>query len=359
MDLLVNHTKDQFIIVIMREQLQELVMWHGIVAANQYTSDVSNCYNIGNITGSSNTGSIIGWTSANAICTNSYYLTGTASYGIGNTSSDVGAEPRTAVVMKTSAFVALLEGQDEEKNWKIVANTNNGYPILEWQEGAEIQVAWYSQKGLLLHYDGIENTSNGHSNSVATWYDLSGKGNNGTVNNSATWNNNYLSFDGTDDYISITNNPLYKNKYTINFVVLGNTLSSHTLYSNRSSMGTGISIFWLNTGNIRFDTGATTYQWNTGIAVPVSNINVITLTKNSIGRKMYLNGNEVATTTTVGDSTGLTNGITTIGVSQTSGASFSNYFSGSIYSYMVYDRVLTNNEIKENYKLNASRFGIN
>jgi len=52
-----------------------------------------------------------------------------------------------------------------------------------------------------------------------TWYDVCGNDNNGTLNNGPTWVNSgttsYLSFDGTDDYITFSQVPTLTNQLTM------------------------------------------------------------------------------------------------------------------------------------------------
>ena len=86
---------------------------------------VSTSYNIGSITGSTNVGAIVGQKQSGTISDN-YYLTGTASYGIGSTSDTTGVMPDTD--MKAPAFVTTLGDA-------FIADTdiNNGYPIFPWQ----------------------------------------------------------------------------------------------------------------------------------------------------------------------------------------------------------------------------------
>ena len=47
----------------------------------------------------------------------------------------------------------------------------------------------YVQDGLIAQYDGINNVGHGvaHDPNAATWVDLTGNGNNGTVNAAVTW----------------------------------------------------------------------------------------------------------------------------------------------------------------------------
>ena len=81
----------------------------------------------------------------------------------------------------------------------------------------------YVQNGLILHYDAINNTGNGHDNTVTTWKDLSGSGNDGIITG-ATWNSTYLAFDGVDDIVSTTNNLNFNSSQavTVEFVFVNN-----------------------------------------------------------------------------------------------------------------------------------------
>jgi len=60
------------------------------------------------------------------------------------------------------------------------------------------------EEGLVLALDATSSRS--YPGSGTTWYDLSGQGNNATLNNGTSWNSSgYMSTDGSDDYISIPN----------------------------------------------------------------------------------------------------------------------------------------------------------
>ena len=58
--------------------------------------------------------------------------------------------------------------------------------------------------GLVLALDATSSRS--YPGSGTTWYDLSGQGNDATLNNGTSWNSSgYMSTDGIDDYISVPN----------------------------------------------------------------------------------------------------------------------------------------------------------
>ncbi len=61
----------------------------------------------------------------------------------------------------------------------------------------------YIKNGLMVAYDGINNTGNGHDSDAKVWKDLSGNGNDGTLKGEAKWQDNCLNFDGIDDWVDI------------------------------------------------------------------------------------------------------------------------------------------------------------
>ena len=124
----------------------------GICGNNYYKSKISNSYNIGTVSGTSEVGAISGRFVDTSTISNCYYLLGTATYGIGTTSSDEGAEPRAQVYMKTTPFINDLG----DSNWKFVSGKNDGYPILQWEEGTEIAVAANHTEKSYIKSDGIQ-----------------------------------------------------------------------------------------------------------------------------------------------------------------------------------------------------------
>jgi len=354
----------------------------GIIGHNQSnangTGNCRNCYNIGKITGSSSVGAIIGYKENSATCTNTYYLVGTASYGIGDASSesgdqgsDEGAESKTSDFMKTMAFVKLL-GTD---NWKISNIKNDGYPILEWQEGNGIEVAWYDQNGLILHYDGIENTSNGHSNTATTWYDLSGNKNNATITE-ANWQNNNFNLT-VNNYATFTQNSITKKinesecAVTYSFVIE----ASSSIIENSSISGNRIVFGDINTY-------AAFGFYNTGYAIvsckptnPLTNeIKVFKLTKFNVNSKNKIdivydkdNNSEIVSLYVNGNKEDKANGATdSLLYNYWSWGDNKNYigrrstgteFEGNLYNFMVYNKALSQDEVIANYKFDKSRFG--
>lgn len=107
--------------------------------------------------------------------------------------------------------VKIVSGNIESKE-KIVYATDMGY----------------INDNLILHYDAINNTGNGHSSTATEWVDLSKSGNNGKING-ATWNDNYLAFDGIDDSASTKNAVNYNNsgEVTVEFIDVNGGISNN------------------------------------------------------------------------------------------------------------------------------------
>ncbi len=111
----------------------------GVVGQSRNGASVTNCYNLGNVTGGTNTGAVVGQDQNNG-CSNCYYLTGTATYGIGSLSSTSGSKTETelkAADMITTLGSAFKADTD---------NLNNGYPVLTWQEKVpDLIISTYEQ----------------------------------------------------------------------------------------------------------------------------------------------------------------------------------------------------------------------
>ena len=215
--------------------------------------------------------------------------------------------------------------------------------------------------GLALQYDGIDNIAEGHSDSTQVWKDLSGNQNDGTLTNftyssTSKWNDNSLSFDGTNDYITIQKNPIYiADEYTMHFVVETNQSKNQTLFCNRATIGQGRVVFILS-NKVRIDNGPTTSQWKTEYDVAMNTPIDICIVRDNVAVKLYINGELAKYNKTIGDKTGIHANISTIGASQVQAnstsaiSSLSNYFSGKMYFVNIYNKALTEKEIENNYQ---------
>ena len=85
-------------------------------------------------------------------------------------------------------------------------NPDGTYTIID---NSEPSTDDYIKDGLILYYDAINNTGNGHDANATVWKDLSGNGNDGklvNINNTADsgWQEDGLKLDGIDDYVEIS-----------------------------------------------------------------------------------------------------------------------------------------------------------
>ena len=111
----------------------------GIIGSSSGDKIIEHSYNSGNISSSSG-GGILGYQyGASKIenftmkLKNNYYLSGSATYGLGGYKSNLGAEPLSEDEMPS--VISVINGDNafvEDTN-----NINNGYPILKWQAERE------------------------------------------------------------------------------------------------------------------------------------------------------------------------------------------------------------------------------
>lgn len=120
-------------------------------------------------------------------------------------------------------------------------------------------------------------------------------------------------------------------------------------YNNRTAVGTGVSIFLLNTNQLRFDTGEAA-QWNPGVTVSTNTWYHLCAIRNSSGKKIYINGVLEASTTAPGV-------VTTIGTHASIGASShnggshgGNQLQGCMSDFRLYTTALTDTDVLSLYK---------
>ena len=141
----------------------------------------------------------------------------------------------------------------------------------------------YVLDGLELYYDGIDNAGEGlHDNKSSIWKDLSGNGHDGTLTNFGNssisgWHNNYLSFDGVNDWVNC--GEINLDNITLETVAVSksNNKEGRVLIGNYENGGGGISLEQnmikcslyindgykdLNTNNIAKKNQMTTYSFS-------------------------------------------------------------------------------------------------
>ena len=216
---------------------------------------------------------------------------------------------------------------------------------------------------------GTENFSS--MSNTTTWYDMSGRGNNGTLTNTpyffigniSTGSNGYISFDGTDDFISVTKTSQFDfgtNDFTIQ--TFCNLTSKNTSYpcifGNYSSYGSGSIYFGY--GHDSVPTKYSAHVNNTAVLSSSTNViygswTQLTLVRSSGVLYFYLNGTLDGTPVNMSSSLNGNGSLITIGKANDGSSAFTN---GYISDFKIYNRALTAAEIQQNFNATRGRFGI-
>ena len=221
------------------------------------------------------------------------------------------------------------------------------------------RIAYYGNivtDGLILDLDAAKKDS--YPGSGNTWRDISGNGNNGTLTNDPTYdsaNGGSIVFDGTNDYINCGNNSSVQ-------ITVG---SINAWFKGNQQGGdyNGIVVKQSSWGIFMFQNNLYVYDWGNAIgrntSVSVSdNIwrNVCLTFSETIGTPsnnaiVYINGSSILTTTVKNEAQ---NQPLLIGY----GNSGAQYLRGSISNTQIYNRVLSSQEVLQNYNAQKGRFGL-
>ncbi len=204
--------------------------------------------------------------------------------------------------------------------------------------------------GLTLYLDSVNSKS--YPGSGTTWINLSTNTNSFTLVSSPSLGaNNIFSFNGSTQYASTSNNLLNSTAYTKCAWFQTSNLSAS---NNIMSGNIGQHAFWLAGGN-KLNSGHnslwSTVQSSTTLVVNQWYFGAVTF-NTTTGWALYLNGlledTDVSTTTFTGGT----------GDVQVAAYGNSNNFLGQINGVFIYDRVLTAQEIQQNFNAHKGRYGI-
>jgi hypothetical protein len=221
--------------------------------------------------------------------------------------------------------------------------------------------------GLVLCLDAADRNS--YPGSGASWFDLSGNNNNGTLTNSPTYNTGnggYLSFDGVNDYINLSSalNLSTNIGFTICLFLQQNTTQTNSawnyFYSRRGpdieigaygTSNTGF-VFKDNTTNSTVFSSdlVTTWSYIAFGTNPTTRIPFI-YTYNSSGSFFATSANAFSNTTV---------GFERLFITGTSGSpqGSTTYYGAKCAVISAYNRALTAQEILQNYNVMKSRFDL-
>ena len=212
--------------------------------------------------------------------------------------------------------------------------------------------------GLVLALDAANIKS--YPGSGTTWRDLSGEGNDGTLTNGPTFDNGNgesIVFDGVDDKTTFLSTPSFFTNYTIECIFNGSTFNA----------GEGLVVWGTNSlyerrGLILWNGGHTSY-WTVRSSTFGSNPEGTTQIQtgrwyyaacsldSSTNCKIYVNGQlETTDTNTITTPTANTLLVGDSGYPEP--------LNGKIAVARIYNRVLSPEEIQQNYNATKSRFGL-
>lgn len=252
-------------------------------------------------------------------------------------------------------------------------HTGNGFAKITYISSTDyssFDVNNYSNNGLILMYDGINNGGIGVHNDNSSpnrgvWTDLSGNNNHGTLTSfgytsTSGWSDNSLRFDGVDDVIELGNQliNLFKSSATIEITLKFDELAARDIiFGNYSGVSTGIN--WekhtINQGR---------FYWNGGLpdtqtAAIYNNTNIMqtSLIFDRTNNKIKVLVNSVERHSNIDsrygtDTLDYTNAY--IGRDIRTGETA---LKGNIYNIRVYNRVLSSSEIMHNLLIDKLRFG--
>lgn len=212
-------------------------------------------------------------------------------------------------------------------------------------------------RGLVFHVDAADRTS--YSPGSGVWNDLTGNGNNGTLTNGPGFdgaNGGSISFDGSDDYVSLANNLGNPQQFTLtmwckhtalniddtnNYRILFHCLGASSSPSLLITEQNGRTAFRVPGGSGTF--------WTTGGFSDLNQWGYITCIYDQIDRKVYFNGILEGTYS----EPGVTVDFGSPRISHSVRAP-----EGNIANVKIYNRALTPSEITQNYNALKGRFGL-
>jgi len=200
--------------------------------------------------------------------------------------------------------------------------------------------------------------------SYLKWNDLSVNGFSATLQNGTTFSgldgSGCFILDGANDYISLPTSGFGAASFSLEWWIKktsGADVDGHIHVTD--SFDNPETRFFMNATSFVatvYDGGA--YRWNTSVATITTDTwyhAVATLTNGS--QKFYVNGVETATNSGFYDGSGGDIGEHTFGTYNRPGAGYGGYFAGKLAAYRYYTKVLTAQEVLQNFNARKWRFG--
>ena len=220
--------------------------------------------------------------------------------------------------------------------------------------------------GLVLNLDA--GNTNSYPGTGTTWTDLSGNGNNGTLQNGASYvsgNGGAISFDGSNDRVVIPNDTALDTQTpSVEVWVKVDTLIQDGFFFEKGDVNTQYALFiqdsFQSSPQIQWrvkSAGFNDVKVTASTYIDTSSYAQIVGTYTSGSRKLYINGSLVASDSATGTIPSNSGGMS-VGVYGGFNGPYGYYLDGAISIVRVYDRVLTAGEITQNYNANRGRYGL-
>jgi hypothetical protein len=204
---------------------------------------------------------------------------------------------------------------------------------------------------------GTENFSS--MSNITTWYDMSGRGNNGTLTNTPYFFigniNGYISFDGSDDYVtspSSSNFAFGTGDFTLEVWIYPQSFSTYTHMIALPDQGTFALKANVSDGAIYFYSPAySTYGSTSGWTLTLNTWNYVVFKRESSVGYAFLNG------VSKGSKSGFTNSFSAQVLNIHNGWP-GEFAQCGMSNIKIYNRALSAAEIQQNFNATRSRFGI-
>lgn len=215
------------------------------------------------------------------------------------------------------------------------------------------------RNGLALYLDAAQFVS--YPGTGTTWRDISGNANNGTLTNGPTFNSDKygnILCDGSNDFITCgTNVPWNATNHTFSLWIYPFTLINQ--YNRFFSYYGDGSTLWTTTDpafspNRWSIVNAGIIQWHTNVSCTFNIFQNITFVRDSSNAFFYVNGNQLASTTSFTGNNYNNTGEVRLGNSTAFGEPAKAAFASAI----IYTRSLSYSEVIQNYNATKSRFGL-
>ena len=201
--------------------------------------------------------------------------------------------------------------------------------------------------------------SSSYPGSGTNWTDLSGNSRNGTLTNGPTYSSadgGSIVFDGTDDFVQCSGSLTVTAATFVSWIRRnGNQGTYDGILFSRGSSATGMNFQSSNQLGYHWNNAVNTYGWQSGLTIPDLTWCMVAVSATSTAATAYLcqASGITSATNTVSHSSSVLDDIKL--AQDDAGGRF---FNGNIATAMIYNRALSADEILQNYRALAWRYGL-